>query len=456
MKRRLFINLVVFFALSVALVLYGITTLIGNPLRSPTSVVAVFSDASGINPHFGVQLNGVDVGSVTGVSLANGGARVKMAINPGVSVPSNVSASIDVANDLGEQVIELTPGTKPAPPLASGATIPTTGDIPVDIGKVVTAAVKLLKAIPPGDLNSLLGTLSTALAGQGTNLRTIVTSSTVFAKEFLQYQNQFKALLANAPPVMDAVSAAGPQLVAALSNTEVLMGVLAQDRAELDPLFTQSASAASLLDQLVTTSGPNLACSFHDAADLFANLSQPSNLANLSQSLALNHLFFGAINAAIVPGAVKALTSTTPASTDQMIARTRLLLPPAMPMASAYTSPNHLPLILPGAGCTTELGQGVGPATEAGFRPAGQDAYAGQLVAASPAESEVPGASGATELGPTQSSAYDEPGSSWLLLPLSAGVVLCLLLAWGRRSPRSRRRGGAIFRRKAGRAGSFF
>ena len=77
----------------------------------------MFSDASGINPHFGVQLNGVDVGSVTGVSLATGGARVKMAINPGVSVPSNVTASIDVANDLGEQVIELTPGAKPAPPL---------------------------------------------------------------------------------------------------------------------------------------------------------------------------------------------------------------------------------------------------------------------------------------------------------------------------------------------------
>ncbi|MGH9047504.1 MAG: MlaD family protein, partial [Acidimicrobiales bacterium] len=212
MRRRLVINLVAFFALSIALVLYGITTLIGNPLRSPTSVSSVFTNASGINPHFGVELNGVDVGSVTSVALAKHGALVKMAINPGVKVPDNVTASIDVANDLGEQVVELTPGTRAAPPLRSGAVIPSTGDVPVDIGKVVTAAVKLLKAIPAGDLNSLLGDLATGLRGEGNNLRTIVASSTEFSKEFLAYQNQFKSLLANAPPVMDAVTAVGPQL----------------------------------------------------------------------------------------------------------------------------------------------------------------------------------------------------------------------------------------------------
>ena len=109
MRRRLFINLTVFFALSVALVLYGFISLIGNPLRSPTTVSSVFADASGINPHFAVQLNGVDVGSVTGVHLVANGALVQMAINPGVSVTGTATASVDVANDLGEQVVELTP-----------------------------------------------------------------------------------------------------------------------------------------------------------------------------------------------------------------------------------------------------------------------------------------------------------------------------------------------------------
>jgi phospholipid/cholesterol/gamma-HCH transport system substrate-binding protein len=442
-RKRLLINLVAFFALSIALVLYGITSLIGNPLRTPTTVESVFTDASGIDPHFGVELNGVDVGSVTGVHLAKGGALVQMAINPGVTVPNNVTASIDVANDLGEQVIELTPGTKAAPPIASGAVIPSTGDIPVDIGAVVTAAVKLLNAIPTGDLNSLLGTLATGLAGEGDNLRTIVASSTEFSKEFLQFQGNFKALLANAPPVLNAVTAVAPQLQQALSNTEVLMAVLAQDRNELDPLFREGASATGLLDQLLVSQGPNLACIFHDAADVVTNLDEPTNLSNLSNTLGLNQLFFGAINDAIQPGAAKQVVSGIPAATNQLMARTRLLIPPQLPMGSAYSSPNTLPDILPGAGCSTELGQGVGPATQPGFQPAGQDASASQLVPPSAQDAVVSGAGGTTAMPATQDTSDDQPmGASWLLVPLSFGVLLMLALAFVRRSPRSRRASG--------------
>ena len=83
MRKRLVINLVAFFVLTVALVLYGITSLLGNPLRSPTNVSSVFTDASGINPHFGVELNGVDVGSVTGVQLAPRGALGEDGHQPG-------------------------------------------------------------------------------------------------------------------------------------------------------------------------------------------------------------------------------------------------------------------------------------------------------------------------------------------------------------------------------------
>ena len=360
-----------------------------------------------------------------------------------MSVPSNVTASIDVANDLGEQVIELTPGTKPAPPLRSGAVIPSTGDLPVDIGQVVTAAVKLLNAIPTGDLNSLLGTLATGLAGEGNNLRTIVASSSEFSKEFLQYQGNFKALLANAPPVLNAVSAVAPQLQQALSNTEVLMAVLAQDRNELDPLFRQSAAAAGLLDQLVVSQGPDLACLFHDAAQVVSNLDQSTNLSNLSSALGLNHLFFGAINADIVQGATKQVVSGVPANSAQFIASSRLLIPPQLPMASAYSSPNTLPDILPGAGCSTELGQGVGPATQPGFQPAGQDASASQVIEPTAQQAQVPGAGNSTTVADTEDAAYDTPAeTSWLLVPLSLGVLLMLGLGFARRSPRSRRASG--------------
>ena len=45
-NRRLIVNLIVFFVVSFALVVYGIVNLLGNPLQSPTTLTTQFADAS--------------------------------------------------------------------------------------------------------------------------------------------------------------------------------------------------------------------------------------------------------------------------------------------------------------------------------------------------------------------------------------------------------------------------
>lgn len=381
--RRLIVNFVVFFAVSVGLVAYGVIDLLGDPFRAPTAVSAVFPDASSLFPNFSVQLNGVDVGTVTGVRLVPNGARVSMAINPGVQVPGNVVASIDIANDLGQQVVELTPRPGPrSAPLTSGAVVPVAArSVPVSIGDVVNRAVKLLDAVPPGKLNSLLATLATALRGQGQNLRTFISASTRFSQEFLASEAQFRGLLANAPPLLDAVNAVGPELQGSLANTEVLVRSLAQVREQLDPLFSSGSQALGLTDDLVSSQSANLACSLHDLAQLAAEVNRPDNLANLSAGLADSWWFFGGVASSIQPGTAKALSNAEPASSQQYAARVRLLVPPATPSAMAYPTPQVLPPIQPGAGCANEFGQGAGPAVQPGFHPA-----AGGQLAPAPAD----------------------------------------------------------------------
>jgi virulence factor Mce-like protein len=388
--RRLVINLVVFFAVSAALIVYGVGVLLGNPFRSTTNISAVFPDASSIFPNFSVELNGVPVGTVTGVHLVSHGARVNMSINPGVQVPSNVQASIDIANDLGEQVVELTPTHGGSdPPLVSGAVVPVApNSTPVSIGSVVQRAVALLNAIPPGKLNSLLATLATAFQGNGTNMRTFVSASTQFSREFLAYQSQFRALLANAPPLLNAMTAVGPQLQGSLANTQVLVAALATVRQQLDPLFNNSSQALGLTDSFVTSQSANLACVFHDLADLSANIDH-SELSDLSTSLSENSWFFGAVDGSIQPGPAKGLSNNEPSVANQYQARTRLLIPPQQPSASAYPAAHGLNPVQPGAGCTNEFGNGVGPASQSGFQPAA----GGQLIAPSPGESQVHGGS---------------------------------------------------------------
>ena len=49
---RLVVNLLTFLAITAALIDYGVVDLLGNPLRAPTTVSAVFPDASGLDQNF--------------------------------------------------------------------------------------------------------------------------------------------------------------------------------------------------------------------------------------------------------------------------------------------------------------------------------------------------------------------------------------------------------------------
>jgi virulence factor Mce-like protein len=443
-SKRLIANLIVFFVVSAVLVGYGVVTLLGNPLRSPTVLTTDFPDASGLFQNFTVELNGVPVGSVAGIRLTQRGTEVTMDIHPGTRVPGDARASIAIANDLGEQVVDLVPahgGTAPA--LQSGDRVPVApNQIPANVGQVVEAATTLLRAIPAGDLNKLLGELAVSLKGEAANLRTIISAGTTFSQEFVAYQKQFSAVLANAPPTLDAVTSVAPQLQQALANTAALLQVLAQQKSGLDTVFTQGGTAASEVNQLVTTQRANLGCVFHDAAGVLSNIAQPVNLTNLSQSLAGNESFFGAIDHVAAAGLAKTTTRSQADNPDQLFLRTRLLVPPVLsPSATTYTTANQIPQILPGAGCVTVDGDGVPAATQAGFAPAD----GGKVVPPTAAEADI--ATGTTSL-PTTSAAFTAPAQSqWALAGVGGLVVPLLILAWGARPSRRRTRRRASERR---------
>ena len=438
-NRRLVANLIVFFVVSFALVVYGVVNLLGNPLESPTTLTTQFADASGLYPGFEVELNGVPVGTVTSTALTKTATKVTMRINPGTMVPSDVQSSVQIANDLGEQVVNLVPTRSgPAPALTSGARVPAApNQLPANVGAVVASATRLLQAIPGDNLNKLIGELATSLSGQAGNLRTLISAGTTFSKEFVAYQQQFTELLANAPPSLDAITAVAPELRQDVANTAALVQVLAQQKTGLHTLLTSGTSAFNAVDSLLTSQSANLGCFLHDTASILTNIAEPANLTNLSQGLAYNQYFFGAVDNIAVPGVAKPTTTNSSGSSNQTFLRTRLLLPPVLDeQGQSYSSANTIPNTLPGAGCVTAFGNGVGPATQPGFTPAA----GGHVVAPSALEADVEVAS-TTPAGQVSSAAYHVPANRLgVLLVLGGLVVPALFLAWGARPSRRRRR----------------
>ncbi len=420
-------NLVAFFIGSLILIGYGFSTFIGNPFKPPIVVSSTFPNASGLYQNFTVTLNGVDVGSVKNVTLTKSGAKVTMIINSGVDIPSNVVATIGIANALGEQEVDLSPTSNTnSLPLKNGATIPVgPNSVPAEIGTLVTEATSLLQKIPPQQLNSLLQQLSIAISGHVNDMRSIIENSQLFSQEFLNYQNQFKAFLENAPPVLNAVSSVGPQLNQSLANTAALLQLLSAHRYDLVSLLQNGASAASLLNSLVVSTRPNLACLTHDLGNVMSNLSTAPNFSNLGSSLALNQQFFGPIDSISPFGPAISLNAGDVNRNNQEWLRSRLLLPPMTPSASSYSTPVKLPPVLGGPGCITNFGPGVGPATQPGFKPAGPSAV---VIPSSYSDYTVKG-SGPSNPGSMANSAYDTPlrsnGKSGLI-PLAILTLLAL------------------------------
>lgn len=433
--RRILVNLIVFVLASAALVAYGFLDLLGNPLAATTTVYTVLPTAAGLAPNFIVTYEGVDVGQVSNVSLVPGGAKVTMVLQPGTHVPSDVAASVQIANALGQQEVDLVPARVTSdPPLRSGATIPAAPQsTPADVGTVVAEATRFLQAIPPGDLNTVLHELGLALQGNGENLRTIASASEVFSQEFLAYQQQFESLLQNAPPVLDVITANAGALRQGLADTAALVQVFATHSNDLVHLLNQGSSAAQDLNTLVTQNEPNLGCLVHDLADVNSNLAQPTNLSNLSTTLATNEEFFGAVAALAPTGPAKALTSGDSTHTQEWL-RTRLLLPPPFPPGDSYLRATTLPAVVPGAACSTEFGQGVGPAVQANFKPAGPDSHVNSPTAA---QAQVRGGGTTPDAAASAARLPDRrPGGGLPALPvLAALIVVGWFFTMARRRP---------------------
>ncbi len=453
--RRVVINMVAFAAVVVLLLVYGLVDLLGNPFGSRPTVYTVFPDVSGLTTGFPVSWNGIDVGSITSVRLVKRGVRVGMTLDHDVTIPADVTATVDIANNLGEQQVELTaPSTpgRPDPPLRNGSRVAAgPNSTPADIGNVLNLATRLTRAIPTGSLNQLVNELYTALAGRAADMRTIVDAGQVYADEALQYEAAFKALLANSPPVLDAINSQGSELRQALVNTAALLQVLSSKRYQLVNLLNAGSQAASAAGSLFASQGPDLACVIHDFAALNSNLSQPANFANLNGALVLNQWFFGAIKVDTRQGPAIALAGNAPAKPEQWWARTRLVLPEGFPQGEPYVQEKHLPPVEPGAGCLTALGAGVGPATQAGFAPYGQ--YS-KVEPAPASESNVPG-TGNDPPGSGTLSAYASrngqgvpPGLTGLMLAVGiSNILLAGFFTFGK-SRRQAPRGGRVRRER--------
>jgi len=364
-NRRLTINLVTFFAIAATVIGYGFFNLFGNPFREPVTLVTEMPETAGLRPGFSVTLDGVVVGTVDKVELADEGVDITIELDEGVEVPGDAEARIVRASAIGEQRIDLSPTEGgDAPPYPDGSRVPAAEDaVPPNVEEVITTVQALLQALPTEDLNTVISESATALRGRADDIHSLIRSTEIITTELLRRDDDLRALFENAPPALDGLTDAGDQIRAAVENTRLVTAILADRRTDIVDLLRDGTALSELANPILMESRADLDCLIGSLGTLVTAL-DGRPLADLDRGLQLADTFFGVIDDVAVKGHTADVGHGGGARDDQTWLRTRLLLPPPGPPAIAYDPKVGTPTTRLGQACESPLGGGTGAPTQ--------------------------------------------------------------------------------------------
>jgi phospholipid/cholesterol/gamma-HCH transport system substrate-binding protein len=207
-----------------------------------------------------VKIRGVIVGEVLGFEVTDQGAKVRLGIDPDQigSIPANVTGAIVPKTLFGEKYVSLVvPANPSSQPLRPGATVQPTA-IPTEVQKVLADLYPLLRTVQPGDLNTTLNAISTALEGRGDQLG----QDLVTVDHYLKRINpQIPALVQDlrlTTRVSNTYADVTPELAQILRNTIRTTGTLQDRHQQLQTLFTDVTSFSDTAHDFLRDNGDNI------------------------------------------------------------------------------------------------------------------------------------------------------------------------------------------------------
>jgi phospholipid/cholesterol/gamma-HCH transport system substrate-binding protein len=211
--------------LGILYVAFGVIGVHG--VNRPYHVAVELSEAGGIFPHANVDYRGQQVGTVSSVRLQGDGVIVDLAIDSGVQVPDDASATVTSLSAVGEQYVDLRPSRSGPPYFSDGSVIPRSrAHTPLPVATWLVDVEGLVNSVNPSDISTTVDETGAAFAGVGPQMRD---------------------LIANGKSLLDSLQSVAPQTVDLEQSTQVNLHTAAQST---DDFRRFSASLAQLTDQL--------------------------------------------------------------------------------------------------------------------------------------------------------------------------------------------------------------
>lgn len=250
---RVKVNLVFFLIGSLGLS-YLMANQILSVLQERYTVNAEFKDAGGVFTNQEVTYRGITVGQVGEMEVTENGVSIELLIDQDFDeIPKeDIEARVMFKSAVGEQFVDLLPGTDDAPYLAHNDTIPVEQtSIPVSTQALLTTLEAVLRGVPPEDLKGAVDALGIGLTGRGPDIATILESTASLAELFAERSPEVQSLLRNGTKVGGKFVESREDFATAIEQLVIVSESLAGSRADLERLLSGTNTTSDELVRLL-------------------------------------------------------------------------------------------------------------------------------------------------------------------------------------------------------------
>ncbi len=240
-----------------AVIVLGVLFLNRSVFQSGYPVSARFANAAGIGKGTDVLLAGVDVGTVSSVTIQGNAIDAGLTINDGVVLPRHTTAAVQVETLLGVVDVSLDPVSGWSAPLRSGAVITDTS-VPTEFYQLRNTAGRLLDKTDAQAFNSVVSSLAAITKGKQKQVAEIIDGLGKLTATVNNRSSQVSQLIDSANTVSSALATKDQQLASVIDNLNTVASGLSANSGNLASLIDNVDAMASQTNSLVSQDRPQL------------------------------------------------------------------------------------------------------------------------------------------------------------------------------------------------------
>jgi phospholipid/cholesterol/gamma-HCH transport system substrate-binding protein len=250
----------VVFAAACVVVTIGLAVRVGNInlFSHRTGYTALLSDAAGLRSGDPVKIAGVTVGQVSSISVDHGHAVVQFGLDDKVRLRASTGVGMRWLDVIGDKVLYLYPGSVGGW-LRPGGTLGLANDVAdANIGQFLSTLSPFLRSIDPKEANAFLVSISDALQGNESTVRSLFDNAARITSTLGADNNEIGAVIDEYDQVTSALAAHRGDISTLVSNLSTVAHSLAGHNSLLDAMVVDLARVTGEFGGLLQANQSNL------------------------------------------------------------------------------------------------------------------------------------------------------------------------------------------------------